>query len=105
MDTVNQAVHVVRRYGHVTFFGVTWDGFFPFDFATMFDKQITTVATSSARSGNPTKAIKECVDIVAQGRLDLSRLVTHRTTFDDVQQAYDMYSEKLDNVIKVVMTM
>lgn len=104
MDTVNQAFHVVRRYGHVTFFGITWDGEFLIDFATMFDKQLTMITTSSARSGNPTKAIKECVDIVAQGRLDLSRLVSHRTTFDDVQQAYDMYSEKTDNVIKVVMT-
>ncbi len=37
-------------------------------------------------------------------RQDTTRLVTHRTTFDDVQQAYDMYTEKLDNVIKVVMT-
>jgi len=28
--------------------------------------------------------------------------VIHQLTFDQVQQAYDMYGEKLDNVIKVV---
>ena len=104
MATVNQAFQVVRQYGHVTFFGVTWDGTFPFDFSSMFDKQITMMATSSARSGDPTKAIKECVDIVAQERLDLSHLVTHRLNFDDVQQAYDMYSEKRDNSVKIVMS-
>lgn len=50
------------------------------------------MVTVGARTGNPTGHIEECVD-----------LVTHRMTFNDVQRAYDMYSEKSDNVIKVVM--
>ncbi len=101
--TVNQAFHVVRRYGHITFFGIQWEDQLQIDFGKMFDKQITMEATSSARSGNATKAIKECVDIVAQGRLDLAHLITHRLKFDDVQEAYDMYSEKRDNSVKIVM--
>jgi threonine dehydrogenase-like Zn-dependent dehydrogenase len=40
---------------------------------------------------------------MSQGRLDLSHLVTHRMEFDDVQKAYDTYSEKKDHSIKVVI--
>lgn len=101
---VNQSFYVVRRYGHVTFFGIQWEEKLTVDWAKMFDQQVSVLATSSARSGNPTKAISECVDLVDQGRLDLSHLITHRLSFDDVQQAYETYSGKLDGSIKVVMT-
>lgn len=61
------------------------------------------MVTVGARTGNPTGHIEECVDLVTQGLMDPSHRVTHRMTFNDVQRAYDMYSEKSDNVIKVVM--
>ena len=102
--TFNQTFHVVKRYGHVTFFGIQWEERFTLDFAKMFDQQISMLATASARSGNATAAIKECVKLVEQGRLDLSGLITHRMGFEDVQRAYDTYSGKLDNSIKVVMS-
>ena len=103
-ETANQIFQLLRLQGLVALFGMTHDqDVFPFDYNAMMSRLPTIVVTSGARSGNPTKHIKECVDLVTQGRLDLSHLVTHRWTFDDVQKAFDMYSEKLDNVIKVVM--
>ena len=105
-ETSNLIWQVVRVQGLVVLFGLPHNQeVFPFDYARMMDKLPTIIVTIGARIGNPTKHIKECVDLVAQGRLDLSRMVTHRMAIDDVQRAYDMYSEKLDNVIKVVMDM
>jgi L-iditol 2-dehydrogenase len=101
--TLNQSFYVVKRYGHVTLFGIQWEEKLTLDFARMFDQQITVLNVSSARSDDPTGAIKQCVELVAQRRMDLSHLITHRMAFGDVQQAYDTYSRKLDNVIKVVM--
>ena len=102
--TLNQSFYVVRRYGHVTLFGIQWEDKLTLDWAKMFDQQITVLNVSSSRSNDPTGAIKQCVELVAQGRMDLSHLITHRMAFDDVQKAYDTYSRKLDNSVKVVIT-
>ncbi len=103
-ETANMIWPLLRLHGISALFGLPHDeDTFPFDYNAMMSKLPTIVATIGARSGNPTQHIKECVDLVAQGRLDLSHLVTHRMTLDDVQKAYDMYSEKTDGIIKVIM--
>jgi len=102
--TLNQSFYVVRRYGHVTLFGIQWEEKLTLDFGKMFDQQIMVLNVSSSRSNDPTGAIAQCVGLVAEGRLDLSQLVTHRMAFSDVQRAYETYSRKLDGSIKVVMS-
>jgi threonine dehydrogenase-like Zn-dependent dehydrogenase len=102
--TSNLIWDIIRNQGLAILFGLPHDQVsFPFNYERMMYKLPTIIATIGARSGNPSKHIKECVNLVSQGRLDLSYLVTHRMRFDEVQQAYDIYSGKLDNVIKVVM--
>lgn len=103
-ESVNLLWDIVRREGRVALFGLPHDqDTFPFRYDAMMNKIPTIIATVGARTSDPTRHIEECVALVEQGRLDLAHLVTHRTSFDDVQRAYDMYSNKLDNVIKVVM--
>ena len=105
-ETANLIWDLVRKQGLVALFGLPHDQeTFPFHYNAMMDKLPTIVVTVGARTPTPTQHIEECVDLVAQGRLDLSHMVTHRLPFDQVQRAYDMYSEKLDNIIKVVMEM
>ena len=70
----------------------------------MTAKLPTIVVVNSARGGTMAAAVKQCVDLVNQGRLDLSYLVTHRMGMDGVQQAYDLYSQKTDGIIKAVMS-
>jgi threonine dehydrogenase-like Zn-dependent dehydrogenase len=40
---------------------------------------------------------------VSQGRLSLDHLLTHRMGWEDVGRAYELYSGKLENSLKVVM--
>ena len=103
-ETCNQVFQVLRMRGQAILFGMTHDeDVFPFDYNAMYMRLPRIIVTNSARAGENVRAIRECVDIMAQGRLDLSHLVSHRMKFDDVQTAYDMYSEKKDHSIKVVM--
>jgi threonine dehydrogenase-like Zn-dependent dehydrogenase len=60
---------------------------------------------NSQRAGEVVDSVRTCVDLVAQGRLDFSYLVTHRLPFDKLHEAYDLYSAKKDNSIKVIMSM
>ena len=43
------------------------------------------------------------VNLRQRGWADPGQLITHRMGFSNVQNAYDMYEQQQDNVIKVVM--
>jgi len=101
--TLNQCFEFVKRQGFVTLFGVQWNDNLNLEVGTMFDKQIKLIATSSARSGRRNIAVEQTISLVEQNRLSLDHLITHRKTFNEVQEAYDMYSNKTDNCLKIVM--
>jgi threonine dehydrogenase-like Zn-dependent dehydrogenase len=67
------------------------------------DKQPRIIPTTGARSGDPTSHIKEIVGLRQRGWCDPAKLITHRMGLSSVQKAYDMYEQRTDNVIKVVM--
>jgi len=103
-ETSHEVFQALRLQGTAVLFGMTHvDDVFPFDYHAMYLKIPKIIVTNSARAGANIKAITECVDLMDQGRLDLSYLVTHRLPFADVQLAYDTYSEKRDQSLKTVM--
>ena len=66
-------------------------------------QQPTIIPTTGARSGAPISQIRDMVALRQRGWADPAQLITHRLGFSDVQNAYDMYEQRQDNVIKVVM--
>jgi alcohol dehydrogenase len=48
--------------------------------------------------------VKELVELIAAGRLDLTPLITHRLPLDDVLRAYDVSEKRADGAIKVLLT-
>ena len=103
-ETCNDVFKALRPGGQAILFGMTHtEDSFMFDYHEMYMKIPRINVTNSARAGENIRSIRECVDLMEQGRLDLSHLVTHRMKFDDVQKAHDMYSDKTDNIVKVVM--
>jgi alcohol dehydrogenase len=104
-ETLDAAFRLVRPFGTVTVFGVQGDDIVPVDTRHWLNKQATIIPTSGARSGDPTTHIQQMVALKARGQVDPGRMVTHRLGFDvaDVNRAYQMYEQRLENVIKVVM--
>ena len=103
-ETVNQMFSVLKVGGTaIVFAEPRLQDEFIFNFDTMQTRLPTIISTLSARTDDPAQCIKECVELVKQGRLDLSYLVTHRLPFGEIQKAFDLYSEKRDNIIKVVV--
>jgi len=43
------------------------------------------------------------VDLVAQGRLDLSYLATHRFSWQEIPQAFDVYATQKDRALKGII--
>ncbi|MDX6647403.1 MAG: alcohol dehydrogenase, partial [Miltoncostaeaceae bacterium] len=44
------------------------------------------------------------MNLVKTGRLNLKQLITHRFALDDIEEAYSLFSNQEDGVIKVAVT-
>jgi L-iditol 2-dehydrogenase len=105
-ETAQQVFEALRPKGTVVLFGIPHhEDVFPVDWTRMMYKQPRIIATISASGGDMPLAVEETVSLVKQGRLDLSHLLTHRMPWDKVNDAYELYSHKHDNSLKVVINM
>jgi alcohol dehydrogenase len=48
--------------------------------------------------------MRRLLNVVASGRTDLRSLVTHRFALDDIVEAYDLFANQRDGVLKVAIT-
>jgi threonine dehydrogenase-like Zn-dependent dehydrogenase len=48
--------------------------------------------------------MRRLMDVVVSGRIDTRPLVTHRFTLDQIETAYDLFSQQRDGVLKVAVT-
>jgi L-iditol 2-dehydrogenase len=106
-DTLNAAFRLVGRFGKVILFGIQ-GGLAgqktPIDTSYFLRSQATIIPTAGAGSGDAIGHIQNMVELRERGWWDPAQMITHRMKFDDVQRAYDMYENREDNVVKVVMS-
>ena len=102
-DTFNEAFRQVRQFGTVILFGIQSDDFVPLEHNLLMEKQPSIFPTTGARSADPISQIQDMVGLRERGWCEPADLITHRLPFSNVQQAYDMYEQRQDNIIKVVM--
>ena len=103
-ETCHQVFESLRMQGTVVIFGIAHDeDVFEFDWNAMTTKLPRIIVTNSARSGDMPDTVSATVDLVTQGRLSLDHLLTHRMGWEEVGRAYETYSAKLENSLKIVM--
>ena len=61
-----------------------------------------TIVTSLCPGGK--ERMRRLMAIIESGRVDLSAMVTHRFKLDDIEEAYDLFSNQRDGVFKVAIT-
>jgi threonine dehydrogenase-like Zn-dependent dehydrogenase len=104
-EGLNQAVQLVNVRGLVIGFSlVPQTETVNLRHAEWMRKQVRVVPTSSGGSPAPTEAIEAMVALRERGWMDPAQLVTHHRTWDDIPDAYEMYSTRADGLIKVVMS-
>jgi threonine dehydrogenase-like Zn-dependent dehydrogenase len=47
--------------------------------------------------------MRRLMDVVASGRVDLTPLVTHHFRLDQIEQAYELFANQRDGVMKVAI--
>jgi len=61
-----------------------------------------TIRTTLCPGGK--ERMRRLMSIVQSGRVDLRSFVTHRFTLDQIEEAYELFANQRDNVIKVAIT-
>ena len=105
VESINLTPQLVRLGGNLLVFGVPRATDFAFDFWTLFRKYCYTT-TSGASACEPGRtSFKMALDLIAKGAIDVSPMLTHRLTFEQVVDAYELAQTRDDGVIKIVIEM
>ncbi|MBC8281122.1 MAG: zinc-binding dehydrogenase [Chloroflexi bacterium] len=100
---LDQCVAMARMYATLVLFGIPEEREVTFDYLGAISKQLTMIGTVSATCESPARPIQEAVDLLSKGKIDLSWVITHRFPFDDAPKGYDLYANRGDGLIKLVL--
>ncbi len=92
--TYQQAVDIVKRRGAVAFFGAT-QADIQLPLYPVLHKELTLVGCTGANDETTT-----AIDLVANGRVALSDIVTRQFSLDDAQSAFDFAAEPANHSVK-----
>ena len=100
-ETFESALRCLRPGGTLSSLGV-YSGKLqvPYDAfaAGLGDHRIVTTLCPGGK-----ERMRRLIETVRHGRVDLTPLLTHRFALDDITDAYGLFGERQDNVIKVTI--
>ena len=99
-STVNDCIALTRRSGIVLVFGVPRKSVYELTFSDLFRKELKLLGTVG-----PEVQIDfpPAVDLVANDRINVSHIISHRMPLNDIQKAFEMAAEKKDGAIKILL--
>ena len=99
-ETVHLAFELVRVGGVVSVVGVLIQQDFAFPMGTAFMKDLTF------RVGlvNVPRFLPSLIALIRSGRIEPTALISHRMPIDEGRRAYELFDQRLDGCLKVVLT-
>jgi threonine dehydrogenase-like Zn-dependent dehydrogenase len=100
-ETFEGALRSIRPGGTLSSLGV-YSGKLvaPYEalYAGLADQKIVTTLCPGGK-----ERMRRLMAMIAHGRVDLTPLVTHRFALDDIHEAFDLFSQQRDGMLKVVL--
>jgi L-iditol 2-dehydrogenase len=100
MDTLNDALELVRKRGTVLAFGVPDHPVYALEYETFFRKNASLVATVTP---NWIEYLAKAQDLFLANQKELSALITHRLPIRDTRKAFELYEQHDDGIIKAAI--
>lgn len=98
-ETINLCLQLLKRDGTLLAFGVPDDEIYDFHFAEFFRKNIRFIGSVGPDALND---FPLAMDMIAQGRFDVSPMITHHLPFTEAHRGFEMSLNKKDEAIKIV---
>ncbi|NNG18071.1 glutathione-dependent formaldehyde dehydrogenase [Naumannella sp. ID2617S] len=99
LAALHLALRLPRRGGTVSLSGVYGGALDPMPMMQLFDRQLTL----RMGQANVRRWTDELLGLVGDDRLGLEQLATHRLPLESAPEAYEMFQEKRDGCLKVVL--
>jgi threonine dehydrogenase-like Zn-dependent dehydrogenase len=99
IKVIEACMSAVRRGGFVSILGVYATPFDNFPVGQFFDKGLTIKGGQAPAQ----KHIDTLLKYVEEGKVKLDDIITHRIGLSDVANAYDIFRNRKDNCVKVVL--
>jgi L-iditol 2-dehydrogenase len=100
---IAMAMAAIRPGGRVMLFASTQHGTAPFDPAAVCMDEKTIMGSYSASVAIQQEGIDLVFDGYRSGKLDLTKLISHRFSLDDASQAIDLASHPVADSMKIVL--
>jgi S-(hydroxymethyl)glutathione dehydrogenase/alcohol dehydrogenase len=99
-EPVRIAARLAKRFGKVYLFGVPRFETVDFPVERFFRGEMEMVSSVGAEC---VEFFESAVRMLVDAELDLSELITHRIPWADAQRAFDLYADRADGALKVVL--
>ncbi len=100
MDTVNDCLELVRKYGTVVAFGVPDHPVYALEYETFFRKNAILMGTVTP---DWAEYLPKAHKLFAASREELSKFITHRLPIREMQKAFQMYECHENGIVKAIM--
>jgi len=100
MGTINQCMELVKRGGTVLAFGIPDDEVYTLNYSRLVVGNIRVVGSVHP---DAQRDFPLAMDMIAQGRIDVSPIITHHLPFTEAQRGYELAHDGKDEAIKVVL--
>ena len=100
MDTINDCLELVRKYGTVVAFGVPDHPVYALEYETFFRKNAVLMGTVTP---DWAEYLPKARELFIANRGELSKLVTHRLPIREAAKAFKMYERHEDGIVKAVL--
>jgi L-iditol 2-dehydrogenase len=100
MDTINDCLELVRKYGMVAAFGVPDHPVYALEYEIFFRKNAILMATVTPDWANYLVKARE---LYRTNQKELSKFVTHRMPIREVEKAFGMYERHEDGIVKAII--
>ncbi|MCH7593094.1 MAG: zinc-binding dehydrogenase [Chloroflexi bacterium] len=103
-DGINVALQLVRKRGTIIGFSLL-TGLEPtvFRHQEWMRKEVRILPTNAAGAADPVAPIRDMVALCDRGWWNPAELITHRVGWDQIPDAYEMYADRTDGVIKIAI--
>ncbi|MEE8398046.1 MAG: zinc-binding dehydrogenase [Desulfobacterales bacterium] len=99
-ETMNTCIDTVKRMGTVLCFGVPDDAVVPINYQKVVLQNINLIGSwgPEIQADFPL-----AMRWIAEGRIDVSPIITHRMPFTEVQKGFEIFTQQRDRAIKIVL--
>lgn len=102
MDTLNDCLEIVKKYGTVLAFGVPDQSVYAVEYETFFRKNAHLLAVVTP---DWSEYLVKARDVFLSFRAELEPMVTHRLPIREAEKAFTLYERHEDGILKALVDM